>query len=80
MAKWYQTRYAVRSGIVEVDGRLSESEKYVRYGLHGWDEVGVEIFATRSEAEADYRARLVKAIAAAKKKMATLEQKLEKLA
>jgi hypothetical protein len=81
--RWYLTKYTLTQGLIEVhDGRVSESfPDYVSHGAHGhgFDKIGVNIFDNLEDAHADMRQRLVKGIAAAKKKTAKLEKQLEKL-
>lgn len=76
--KWYLTKYALTRGIIEiVDGKTRSAGQYLAHGKHGFDRVGVNVFASLEEAKADQRNRARKAIAAAKKKIAKLEKLLE---
>jgi hypothetical protein len=77
MMIWYQTKYSLTSGIVEIEGELSNCNKYVMYDNHGFDAVGIEIFATMKEAREDQKTRARKAIENAKKRIAKLEKLLE---
>jgi hypothetical protein len=74
---WYQTKYSLTSGIAEIEGELSNCNKYVMYGNHGFNAIGIEIFATMEEAREDQKARAKKAIENAKKKITKLEKLLE---
>ena len=75
MKTWYQTKYALTQGIVEISDIKSQEKGYVEYGEYGFDKKGIDIFPTMEEAKADQQERARKAIAAAEKKI----EKLKKL-
>jgi hypothetical protein len=73
MAKtWYQTRYALTSGIAIVTNGVVRDD-FVDHGDH-WDEINHDIFDSLEAAQADQRHRARKAIASAKKKIAKMEK------
>jgi len=76
MKTYYQTRYALTSGIAEVEGEEG-GHGYIQHGKHGFDKLGKDIFETMEEAQADQRKRALKAIASSEKKIAKLRKMLE---
>jgi hypothetical protein len=48
--------------------------EYVSHGEYGFDKIGKDIFPTRAEALADRKNRALKAIEAAKRKIAKMEK------
>ena len=75
MTTWYQTKYALTTGIIEIsDGKISGTcADYISHGQHGFDKIGVDIFDSLDAAKADQRKRVSRAIQSAKKKIAKLE-------
>ena len=71
---WYQTRYALTKGIVEVSNwEYTNEGRYIRHPGH-LDRVNYDIFDNLQSAKDDQGYRARKAIAAAKKKIAKLEK------
>jgi hypothetical protein len=74
MAKtWYQTRYALTSGIQVVTNGTIRGD-YVDHSDHGWDKINRDIFDSLEAAQADQRHRARKAIVSAKRTIAKMEK------